>query len=66
MNQPSELSLEQQFSLQAFRSQVSQMSQDQAKDFLVKLYEQMMVRETLYKEFLKQQWGIAHNPMTAS
>jgi hypothetical protein len=66
MNHPTELSLEQQFNLQAFRSQVSQMSQDQAKDFLVKLYEQMMVRETLYKEFLKQQWGIAHNPMAAS
>ncbi|MEY2976531.1 MAG: NblA/ycf18 family protein [Prochlorotrichaceae cyanobacterium] len=66
MNQPAELSLEQQFSLQAFRSQVDHMSQDQAKDFLVKLYEQMMVRETLYKEFLKQQWGIANNPLTAS
>lgn len=60
MNQPIDLSLEQQFSLQAFKSQVSQMSPDQAQDFLVKLYEQMMIRETMYKEFLKKQWGIAH------
>ena len=64
MSQPTELSLEQQFSLQAFKSQVSQMTQDQAQDFLVQLYEQMMVRETMYKQFLKHQWGIGASPLT--
>ncbi|MFZ4666398.1 MAG: NblA/ycf18 family protein [Prochlorotrichaceae cyanobacterium] len=63
MSQPTDLSLEQQFNLQAFKSQVSQMSQDQAQDFLVQLYEQMMVRETMYKKFLKHQWGIGPSPL---
>jgi Phycobilisome degradation protein nblA len=58
MNQPIELSLEQQFSIRSFSTQVQQMSHDQAKDFLVKLYEQMVVREATYKELLKHQWGL--------
>ena len=58
MNQPIELSLEQQFSIRSFASQVQGMSQEQAKDFLVKLYEQMVVREATYKELLKHQWGL--------
>jgi hypothetical protein len=38
------------------------MSQEQAQDFLIKLYEQMMVRENMYKAFLKHQWGLSDNP----
>lgn len=62
MPQPIELSLEQQFSLRSFESQVQQMSREQAQEFLVKLYEQMIVRENMYKEFLKHQWGLEANP----
>lgn len=58
MNQPVELSLEQQFSLRSFETQVENMSREQAQHFLIKLYEQMMLRETMYKQFLKHQWGI--------
>lgn len=58
MNQPVELSLEQKFSLRSFETQVENMSREQAQHFLVKLYEQMMLRETMYKHFLKHQWGI--------
>lgn len=57
MFQP-ELSLEQQFNIRSFETQVQRMSREQAQDFLIKLYEQMMVRENMYKEFLKHQWGI--------
>lgn len=56
--EPIELTLEQQFSLRSFETQVEQMSREQAQDFLVKLYEQMMLRETMYRHFLKQHWGI--------
>jgi hypothetical protein len=59
MSQSSELSLEQKFSLRSFESQVQHMSREQAQEFLVKLYEQMLVRETMYREFLKHEWGIA-------
>jgi hypothetical protein len=58
MSQPIELSLEQQFNIRSFATQVQQMSPEQAKDFLVKLYEQMVVREATYKELLKHQWGL--------
>ena len=62
MSQPIELSLEQQFSIRSFQTQVEQMSREQAQDFLIELYEQMIVRENMYKAFLKHQWGLGDNP----
>lgn len=62
MDHTIELSLEQQFSLRSFETQVAHMSHEQAQDFLVKLYEQMMMRETMYRHFLKHQWGIDSSP----
>lgn len=62
MHDPIELSMEQQFSLRSFETQVARMNQEQAQEFLVKLYEQMMMRETMYKRFLKHEWGIGPNP----
>ncbi|NEP26640.1 NblA/ycf18 family protein, partial [Moorena sp. SIO3I6] len=38
--------------------QVQKMSREQAQEFLIKLYEQMMMRETMYKEVLKHEWGL--------
>ncbi|PIG91935.1 NblA/ycf18 family protein [Gloeocapsopsis sp. IPPAS B-1203] len=58
MDQPIELSLEQQFSIRSFESQVQNMSHEQAKDFLVKLYQQMVMREATYKQLLKHHWGL--------
>ncbi|MCM0589621.1 MAG: NblA/ycf18 family protein [Gloeotrichia echinulata IR180] len=58
MSEPIQLSLEQQFNIHSFAAQVQHMSHEQAKDFLVKLYEQMVVREATYKELLKHQWGL--------
>ena len=55
---PIELSLEQQFNLRSFQDQVQNMSREQAQDFLVKLYEQMLVREATYQNLLKHQWRI--------
>jgi hypothetical protein len=54
----SELSLEQQFSLRSFENQVQQMNREQALEHLVKLYEQMLSRENMYKEVIKHQWGL--------
>ncbi|NEO71886.1 NblA/ycf18 family protein [Moorena sp. SIO3H5] len=58
MSKPVELSLEQKFNLRSFESQVQKMSREQAQEFLIKLYEQMMMRETMYKEVLKHDWGL--------
>jgi hypothetical protein len=62
MENPNGLSLEQQFQLRSFESQVAKMSREQAQQFLVKMYEQMMMRETMYKQFLKHEWGIGPSP----
>ncbi|BBD70227.1 phycobilisome degradation protein NblA [Nostoc commune NIES-4072] len=58
MNQPIELSLEQEFSLRTFADQVKQMSREQAQEFLQMLYKQMMIREKTYQELLKYQWEV--------
>ncbi len=58
MNQPIELSLEQEFSLRTFSDQVQQMSREQAQEFLLMLYKQMMIREKTYQELLKHQWEV--------
>lgn len=58
MSNSMNLSLEQQFSLRCFQTQVDQMTREQAKEFLIKLYEEMLVRENMYKDVLKHQWGI--------
>ncbi len=62
MSQPVELSLEQEFNLRSFADQVQHMSREQAQDFLVNLYKQMMLKETMYKHFLKHEWGLESGP----
>lgn len=55
-----ELTHEQSFQIRAFQLEIDKLERlDQAKDLLVQLYEQVLVRENLYRHFLKQQWGIA-------
>lgn len=62
MSQPIELSLEQQFSIRSFQTQVEKMSLEQAQCYLIELYGQMMVRENMYRAFLKHRWGLGDNP----
>jgi hypothetical protein len=57
-----ELSLEQQFGLRSFEAQVKNMSHEQAQDFLVKLYEQMMLPDNAYRSLLQTEWGIDQIP----
>ncbi|OKH26921.1 phycobilisome degradation family protein [Hydrococcus rivularis NIES-593] len=58
MNQPTELSLEQEFHLKSFADQVQHMSREQAQEFLIMLHEQMMIRETMYRHFLRHEWNL--------
>lgn len=64
MNQPAQLSLEQQFSLRSFETQVSRMSREQAQDFLKKFYAQMMMRENMYRHFLRHEWSSPSSPVS--
>lgn len=58
MSKSVNLSLEQQFSIRSFEHQVRDMSREQAQEFLVNLYTQMMMQENSYKSLIKHQWGI--------
>lgn len=62
MNQPVELSIEQQFSIRSFETQVRQMSREQAQDVLIRLYEQMVAQDAMYKNLLKHEWGLGESP----
>ncbi|MDJ0594252.1 MAG: NblA/ycf18 family protein [Pleurocapsa sp. MO_226.B13] len=62
MSNPMELSLEQKFNIRSFETQVKSMSHEQAQEFLVKLYEQMLLRDNMYKDFIRHQWGIDSPP----
>lgn len=48
------LSLEQQFTLRAFEEQIKNASLEQAKALLYDLYRQLLLRETYFKDFIKQ------------
>lgn len=58
MDQVTELTLEQSFSLRRFTDQVEQMSLEQAQALLIEQYRQMLLRETLYQDLLKQAWQL--------
>ncbi len=61
-NDGTKLSLEQQFSIRHFNDQVQRMSREQAQEFLIEVYKQMMMRENMYKHFLKHQWNLEDSP----
>lgn len=48
------LSLEQQFTLRAFEEQIKNASLEQAKALLYDLYRQLLLRETYFKDSIKQ------------
>jgi hypothetical protein len=58
MDQPIELTLEQEFSLRAFNDQVQQMSLEQAQNLLILQNQHMMIREKMYQDLLKQEWKL--------
>lgn len=58
MDQPIQLTLEQEFTHRSFADQVKQMSREQAQEFLILLHKHMMIREAIYQEFLKHEWKI--------
>jgi hypothetical protein len=58
MNPPN-LTLEQQFSVRMFQSQTQGLTQEQALELLLELYTQMILKESIYQNLLKKQWGIS-------
>ena len=63
MNQSANLSLEQEFNLKLFADLVQKLTSEQAKEFLIELNQQMMLKDNLYRELLKHYMGIGSTPM---
>jgi len=53
METPVNLSLEQQFKLQVLREQVKNLTREQAQEYLMELFQQMMVKDNLVKQLLR-------------
>ena len=53
-----ELTLEQQFNIRAYADTVKTMPLSVAQESLVILYREMLVRENMYKQFIKDSWGL--------
>ena len=53
-----QLTLEQQFELRSFESQVRQLSREDAHALLIQLREAMLYQTTTFREILKDAWGI--------
>ncbi|WP_416666216.1 NblA/ycf18 family protein [Egbenema bharatensis] len=66
MESDRQLSLEQEFDLRLFSEQVKGMSLEQTQECLLKLHENMMLRENMYREILKDAWGIGKGPFAGS
>ncbi len=47
------LSLEQQFKLQILKDQVQNLTREQAQEYLIEVFRQMMVKDNLMKHLLK-------------
>lgn len=54
----SELSLEEQFKIQAFALEIQSLNREQSQKRLISLYRQMLEREILYKAEICKCWGI--------
>lgn len=53
MNLPANLTLEQQFKLQVLTEQVEMLSREQAQEYLLEMFRQMMVKDNLVKHLMK-------------
>jgi uncharacterized protein YaaW (UPF0174 family) len=54
MEVPAQLTLEQQFKLKVLQEQVKELSKEQAQEYLMEVFRQMMVKDNLVKQLLKK------------
>ena len=58
MDQSTELTMEQEFSLNRFTSQVQNITREQAQELLIEQQRLMMIRDTLFKQLLRTEWNL--------
>lgn len=52
------LTLEQEFNIRSFAEQSKKLSLEEAQGYLIELYRQLIIKETMYKQFFLDGWGI--------
>ncbi|MDJ0712822.1 MAG: NblA/ycf18 family protein [Prochloraceae cyanobacterium] len=55
------LSLEQEFQKRVFAERVQELSKEQAQELAIELYKQIMLKENMYKDFIKNELGFGHS-----
>ncbi|AOX04024.1 phycobilisome degradation protein nblA [Moorena producens PAL-8-15-08-1] len=63
MKYSEQLSLEQEFNLRIFADQVLTLSLEQAQDLSIELYRQMMLKDNMYEDLLKDYWNMSEIPL---
>ena len=58
MSEQANLTIEQKFHLRQFSDRTKALSHEQAQELIVELQRQMMVKDNLFKQMIKQEWGI--------
>ena len=58
MDQTTELTLEQEFSLRSFACNVRNMSREQAQEFLIEQHRNMLIQKTIFQRLLKHEWNL--------
>ena len=59
MNSSGQLSLEQQFKLKVLQEQVEGLTKEQAQEYLLEMFRQMMIKDNLVKHLLKNAWNFS-------
>jgi hypothetical protein len=57
METPGKLSMEQEFKLKVLREQVKSLNLEQAQDYIVELLRQIMVKDNLVKQMIRDNLG---------
>ena len=58
MSEQTKLTIEQKFHLRRVADQTKALSQQQAQELIVELQRQMMIKDNLFKQIIKHEWGI--------
>ena len=56
MEQLNSLDLEQKFKLKVLQEEVKTLTKEQAQEFLMELFRQMMVKDNLFEQIFKEIW----------
>lgn len=58
MSEQTNLTIEQKFHLRKIADRTKSLSPQQAQELIIELQRQMMIKDNLFKQIIKHEWGI--------